>query len=201
MSHDEETIRVYSAEAERYAEVVAQSVSDPALTAFLEHLPPQSTILDLGCGPGLAAGQMARAGHDVTATDATPEMVQMAAKQPGVTAQLATFDDITGKHLYDGIWANFCLLHAPRTALPRHLAALAKALKPGGLFHIGMKTGTGEQRDKIGRRYTYVTEDELTELLQAVGLTIIRSRTGADPGLDGTVAPWVTLLARANPDG
>ncbi|WP_338550302.1 class I SAM-dependent DNA methyltransferase [Roseovarius phycicola] len=198
MSQDDETIRVYSAEADRYAKVFTPPENDPALMAFLESLSPNSALLDLGCGPGFAAAYMAKAGHSVTATDATPEMVEMAAAHPGVTAELATFDDISGTDIYDGIWANFCLLHAPRADLPKHLSALSKALKPRGLFHIGMKTGAGEKRDSIGRLYTYVTEDELRGLLRDAGLTSLDSHTGADPGLDGTVAPWVTMLARAD---
>lgn len=198
MSQDDETIRVYGREAERYAEVFTPPEDDPSLRAFLDQLPPASRLLDLGCGPGFAAAYMAKAGHTVTATDATPEMVEMAAAHQGVTAELATFDDISGTDLYVGIWANFCLLHAPRASLPNHLAALSKALKPNGVFHIGMKTGTGETRDGIGRLYTYVTEEELSGLLHDAGLAPFHTRTGADPGLDGTVAPWVTMLARAN---
>ncbi|MFN3209796.1 MAG: class I SAM-dependent methyltransferase [Roseovarius sp.] len=150
MSRDDQTIRAYAAEAARYADVTKEAASDPALRLFLDRMPPQGTILDLGCGPGIASAAMAAEGHAVTATDATPEMVAMAAARPGVTARLATFDDVTEIAAYDGIWANFSLLHAPRANLPRHLRALATALKPGGLFHIGMKTGTGELHDSLG---------------------------------------------------
>ncbi len=196
MTHDAETIRVYGSEAARYAEVTRNAARDPGLVRFLAGLAPGSALLDLGCGPGIAAAEMARAGHSVTATDATPEMVGMAAARPGVTARLATFDDLSEVAVYDGIWANFSLLHATRTDLPRHLSALATALKPGGVFHIGMKTGTGEHRDRIGRRYTYVTEDELAALLRDARLEPVETRTGQDKGLDGTLAPWVTILAR-----
>lgn len=160
-----------------------------------------SSILDLGCGPGIASGIMAAEGHAVTATDATPEMVALAEARPGVTARRATFDDIDEVAAYDGVWANFSLLHAPRADLPRHLAALATALKPGGLFHIGMKTGTGEHRDTLGRLYTYVTQTELSDLLNAAGLHPFETRTGADKGLDGSLAEWVTILARKPNDG
>jgi len=196
MSQDNETIAVYGREAGRYAEVFLAPEKDPALGRFVDHLPPNSTVLDLGCGPGFAAGYMTTLGHRTIATDATPEMVEMAASLPGVDARLATFDDITGTDLYEGIWANFSLLHAPRADLPRHLGALKQALKSHGIFHIGMKIGTGEHRDTIGRLYTYVTENELIDLLKETGLTPLHIHTGADPGLDGTVAPWVTILAR-----
>ncbi|QFT94500.1 Mg-protoporphyrin IX methyl transferase [Roseovarius sp. THAF9] len=201
MSHDDETIRVYGSEAARYADVTKNAGKDPALRLFLDHLAHGSSILDLGCGPGIASGIMAAEGHAVTATDATPEMVALAEARPGVTARRATFDDIDEVAAYDGVWANFSLLHAPRADLPRHLAALATALKPGGLFHIGMKTGTGEHRDTLGRLYTYVTQTELSDLLNAAGLHPFETRTGADKGLDGSLAEWVTILARKPNDG
>ena len=63
----------------------------------------------------------------------------------------AANDEIDGEDLYDGIWANFSLLHAPRAAFPLHLMALKRAIKPGGLLHLGMKLGEGEGRDGLGR--------------------------------------------------
>ena len=197
MSGDSETLKVYARQAADYAEMVKALENDPSLTAFITAMPEGGHVLDLGCGPGWAAARMAREGLTVTATDAVPEMVDMAGVHPGVTARQATFDDITGPAIYDGIWANFSLLHAPRADLPRHIGALARALKPGGVLHVGMKTGTGEHRDSLGRLYTYVTEDELRGLLSDAGLSPGPARTGADKGLDGTVAPWITLSAHA----
>lgn len=195
MSTDNETIAVYGQKAADYAELVASEAPDATLAAFIGGLPSGGHVLDLGCGPGQAAAMMARAGLRVEATDATPEMVALAAAHEGVTARLATFDDIAGCDLYDGIWANFSLLHAPRADMPRHLAALRMALKPGGLFHIGMKTGSGEKRDSLGRLYTYYTEEELCGLLREAGFTPFSSDHGAEPGLDGVTAPWVTIAA------
>ncbi|MEM9912738.1 MAG: class I SAM-dependent methyltransferase [Pseudomonadota bacterium] len=195
MTADSETLRVYGNEAERYLGMTEGLDQLPALTDFISRLPRGGHALDLGCGPGWAAVRMATEGLRVTAIDATQEMVDMVAKMPGVTAQLATFDDIDGTELYDGIWAHFSLLHTPREDLPRHLAALAQALKPGGWFHIGMKTGSGEKRDPLGRRYTYVTQEELNTLLRATGLTPVDAETGETEGLDGVMAPWVIILA------
>ncbi|QIE46948.1 class I SAM-dependent methyltransferase [Pseudohalocynthiibacter aestuariivivens] len=196
VSADDETLSVYGAQAARYAAFTDGSVDDPHLSRFMADVVPGGRVLDLGCGPGAAAAQMAQAGLVVDATDAVPEMVDMAAAaHPGVTAWIATFDDIAGVDLYDGIWANFSLLHAPRALMPAHLAALRTALKPGGRFHIGLKTGKGEKRDAIGRLYTYYEADELSDLLTTAGFSPRDQWTGADPGLDGTVAPWVVIAA------
>ena len=194
---DRETLDVYDARAADYADRFDKDEQiDTQLRHFLDLLPSGATLLDLGCGPGRTAGIMAKAGHDVTATDASAEMIALATRRPGVTARQETFDDLAGSELYDGIWANFSLLHATRTDLPRHIAAIAHALKPGGLFHIGMKTGRNTSRDKLGRRYTYVTDTELTGLLTGAGLTPIATWTGEGPGLSGEVSPWIVIQAR-----
>jgi SAM-dependent methyltransferase len=195
---DPETLGVYAAKAQEYADVTENLGSDPQLDAFIRAVKPSGTVLDLGCGPGIAAEQMARAGLQVTATDPVPEMVALAAQKDGVTAKQASFDDLTGTDLYDGVWANFSLLHAPRSDMPRHLKNIATALRPNGVFHIGVKTGTGAHRDTLGRLYTYFTQDELTGLLADAGLTVKEHATGRDKGLDGTLADWVCLRAWRN---
>ena len=74
---------------------------------------------------------------------------------------------------------------------------IVEALKPGGRFHIAVKTGTGEERDNLGRFYTYYTEQELTGLLEDAGLTVIDRREGCDRGLSGKKEPWIALVAHA----
>jgi len=199
VSADRATLAVYDAEAARYAEATQGLRDDPDLAAFVAAMPAGARVLDLGCGPGLAAEVMARAGLDVEATDASAEMVRRAAARPGVTAWQADFDALTGAGVYHGVWANFSLLHAPRAAMPAHLAAIARALVPGGRLHIALKTGAGERRDTLGRLYTYYGEDELAALLSAAGFTVIARRRGRDPGLDGELADWVAMAALAAP--
>lgn len=193
---DPETIRIYDERAADYAGMTdAYNTTDPRLAAFIAACPVVGRVLDLGCGPGAAAAKMAEAGLKVEAVDASAAMVEMAARHPGVSARQATFDDITGTATYDGIWANFSLLHAPRTDFPRHLAAIHCALKPGGVFLIGLKLGTGEARDRIGRLYTYYTEDELMDHLHKAGFTPGDIRHGSGEGLDGSTAPWISVIA------
>ena len=194
-SIDKGTIATYDRMAREYLRQNAQGQDDPLLHSFIAAMPKGGYVLDLGCGPGLAAAAMAGHGLQVTATDASAEMVALASAHPGVQAQMATFDDIAGQDLYDGIWANFSLLHAPRADMPRHLTALVTALKAGGRFHIALKTGSGEKRDGIGRLYTYYSEAELRSLLEGAGLTITATKTGSGRGLDGTMADWIAITA------
>lgn len=54
-----------------------------------------------------------------------------------------------------GVWANACLLHVPRPALPDILTRVQRALRPGGVFYASYKAGEAEGRDRFGRYYNY----------------------------------------------
>ena len=161
---------------------------------------PHTRVLDLGCGPGGASAHMRDAGLNPDPVDASPAMIALAKERFSLEARQATFDDIGGEALYDAIWANFSLLHAPRADLSRHFTALARVLRPGGLFHVGLKTGTGEARDAIDRLYTYVTVEELHGLFTDAGLSVLSTREGSEKGLAGTDDPFVLCLARKPAD-
>ena len=69
-------------------------------------------------------------------------------------------------------------------------------MKPGAHLFLGMKLGTGEARDDIGRFYTYYTEPALREHLEDAGLTVLSAETGEGRGLAGTLDPYILIIAR-----
>ncbi|WP_298904635.1 class I SAM-dependent methyltransferase [uncultured Aliiroseovarius sp.] len=195
MSEDRQTLDVYDAQAAEYEARVA--VKDtPGLDDFIAELPQKAHVLDLGCGPGLTAKQMINRGLTVDATDGSDAMVKRA-RDHGVPARQALFHQIDGQALYDGIFANFSLLHLPRAQMPGMLGRLHKALKPQGVLHIGVKLGSGDARDDLGRYYTYYQQDELEELLTSAGFTLITRILGSGTGLDGRSSDWIVLHARS----
>ncbi len=195
---DPRTISIYDAQAKRYAERTDQKNKGArGLIEFIAAVPAGGRVLDLGCGPGTSAAEMARAGLVVDASDASAEMVDLAASHPGVTVSHARFEDLSGQNIYDGIWANFSLLHAKRADLPTHLKAIHQALKPGGVFFVALKLGQGEGPDRIGRFYTYYQEDELKTYLNEAGFTVTGQQTGSATGLDGSDFDWIRLTTHA----
>jgi len=117
-------------------------------------------------------------------------------KTYNINARCATFDDLTDKNKYDGVWANFSLLHAPIKDFPQYLKAIHASLRPEGVFHIGMKLGNGMHRDSIGRMYSYYSEEELTQHLSNTGFKILDKTFGEEPGLSGEIASWITVLCK-----
>lgn len=197
---DAETLKVYAEAAQEYVDGFARKddeIQAQDLAAFVAAVTPNGRVLDLGCGPGHWAARLQKAGFIVDAIDASPEMAALAKSDFGIDVRIADFEDLDARAIYDGIWANFSLLHAPRTDFPAHLGRIHRALKPGGTLHIGMKLGSGEGRDKLGRFYAYYSEGELKGLLQQAGFTVTRSRRGNGKGLAGGEETFIVLTAHA----
>lgn len=190
---DQQTINAYTAHVGDYLKVPLPPEQLEARQAFAEAV-GDGLVLDLGSGPGSDSAFFLRQGLRVRALDATPAFVDHA-RANGVDAHLGTFDDVTEVAEYDGVYASFSLLHAPREAFPRHLAAIHRALKPGGVLFLGLKLGTGEHRDHLDRYYTYFTRPEIEATLTKAGFTLGQVTTGMGTGLAGSYEGFILVLA------
>jgi SAM-dependent methyltransferase len=197
MTYDTKTLQVYEAQSSDYLENVIKEHPSKTLKYFEANLPEKSYVLDYGCGPGLSAEYLANLGHNVTAFDASQNMIELVPQHKKIRSYQATFDTFSDNKIFDGIWASFSLLHAERRDFPRLFASIKRAIKPNGLFSIGLKLGAGEKRDELGRRYTYVSQNELDQLLKNSGFNVFNHILGKDIGLDGVMSKWVFAYARA----
>jgi 2-polyprenyl-6-hydroxyphenyl methylase/3-demethylubiquinone-9 3-methyltransferase len=144
--------------------------------------------LDVGCGAGLLCEPLARLGADVTGVDAAEENLDAArehARGSGLTIEYHWGDvgqlGLTG---YDLVTAMEVIEHVADK--PAFIAALAAALKPGGLMVLSTPNRTPQSRlllvegaERFGAipRGThhwndFVTPDELRALLAAAGLAM-----------------------------
>lgn len=98
-------------------------------------------VLELGCGSGLLTKELVDAGHRVVATDASPAMLDLARRHaPGTveTRQITLPDDPLPEA--DAVVSiGHVLSYLPdEDALERALLAVARAVRPGGLFAIDL---------------------------------------------------------------
>lgn len=193
---DEATLAFYSREAKAYAQYVSNEADNPQLTRFASMVPPGGRVLDFGCGSGWAGARFADLGFDVQGFDGSEGLADEARRRYGLTVTIGRFESFLPDGTFDGIWASFCLLHDTRAAMAGHLKRLAGALLPGGALYIGLKEGEGEQRDSLGRLYTYFSEPEMCGLLSAAGFTSIEAATEPSKGYDGAPATSLHLFAR-----
>lgn len=193
---DKQTINAYDSNVGTYKKMVSKLPDLEPLQAFITELPKAAFVLDWGSGPGYLAARMRDAGLNPVCVDASFEMVAAAQQDFGLEARQESFADLDAVSLYQGIWANFSLLHADRSDFPHHIAAAATALVPSGVFYLALKSGTGDVRDDLGRLYAYYTQDELVDAVNSQGLAVIRIFTGRSAGMSGHPENWIGLLCR-----
>jgi SAM-dependent methyltransferase len=192
---DPATLQFYDQDAAAYAEFSATR-DFTRLNQFLESLPPQASILELGCGAGHDAAYMHARGFKVTATDGAPNMVEIARHKLGSAVSLMRFDELVAVDAFDGVWANASLLHAPFHALPDILSRIHRALRAGGRFFAGFKAGNGDHRDRLGRLYNYPSSTDLDRAYQQAGPWETLERTAAaGRGYDGDAFTWHLVTA------
>ncbi|MEE3099345.1 MAG: class I SAM-dependent methyltransferase [Pseudomonadota bacterium] len=196
---DAETLAYYDTHAEEY-----DAWSRPrdharseqgSFGRFLAAMPDGGRALDLGCGAGHWAAAMMAAGLEVRALDASEGLVAQA-RARGVPAELGRFEDLDETAAHDGVWVSFSLLHAPLAAWPDALARIARALRPGGVLFRGLQEGEGEHRDRLGRRYSYISDPALRARLEAAGFVAVDIETGRETGRDGSETGILLAFAR-----
>ena len=194
---DNITIDIYNKNAAKYANLEIDKVSLKAYREFSSLLPKNGIVLDYGCGPGYFSKKFLADGFQVNAFDASEKMIEIASMETRVNWWLGDFKSFRATTLYDGIWANFSLLHAPKKEISQLIQTIFKSLKPHGLFSLGLKLGKGEKRDKMGRQYSYFEEHEIRQILLKEEFYPISHHLGEAKGLDGESAKFIIILSHA----
>lgn len=169
---DAETVAVYDASAEHYAE--HRSVRDPEPARRFAAATPDGRRLDLGCGPGLYFGLL---GDPLMGCDASFPMLTTARRNHPVVGLLAADQEALpfARGAFAGVWANKCLQHVTAPDLPMVLADVHRILQVDGRFALEVFAGEGEFRsddDLPGRRFTLWDPDELRDLLDGAGFRV-----------------------------
>lgn len=192
--HDTTTLGFYAQEAEVYA-ARRDATLHPRLAGFLDLLPQGASVLELGCGGGQDSAVMIASGFDVHPTDGTAEIAQAAQKRLGIPVQTLLFEDIDARQAYDGIWANACLLHVPRTSLGDIIGRIHTALKDGGVFYASFKAGEIDGRDQFDRYYNYPSQDWLSDLYKHYPWASVSIETAPGGGYDKKPTQWLHVTA------
>jgi SAM-dependent methyltransferase len=188
---DKETIEVYNQNVEKYRALVDKLPNTKSLKSFMGRFDAGANILDFGCGVGDSAAAMRAVGLRPVCRDGSVEMVKTANELYQLNASVALFSELNDNSVYDGVWANFSLLHASKSEFPYLISSLHTSLKPKGWLFVGLKLGNGESRDKFGRHYAYYQEDELDAILIKAGFAVDEKIYGKSKGMAGTDEPWI----------
>jgi SAM-dependent methyltransferase len=130
-----EQVRYYRARAPEYLEQGLDLPGGDELAVALDAFRPTGSVLELACGPAVWTGQLLRYATHVTAVDASPEMLALAAARVDdervrfVQADLFTW---TPDRRYDVVFFGFWLSHVPLERFASFWSMVADALTDDG---------------------------------------------------------------------
>lgn len=139
---------------------------------FINQLPQRDTqcILDVGCGSGRDANYFAKQGYEVTAIDASAELIQwarqhhMSSRITWVHLDFSSIEKQAWENKFTGIWTCASLLHVPFLELPCIIESLLETLTDDGVMYLSFKYGEGERIDNE-RFFCNVNESRWTTIV------------------------------------
>ena len=105
------------------------------MTAALTAFRPTGSVLELACGPGVWTSQLLRHADEVTAVDASPQMLALAAaRNDGQRVRFIQADVFRWRpgRRYDAVFFGFWLSHVPPDRFASFWSLVGDCLKPGG---------------------------------------------------------------------
>jgi SAM-dependent methyltransferase len=160
--------RAYDSAADRRDRQVKEPWKLAERAAFLRRLRQTNCtrMLEIGAGTGQDSVFFASHGLEVVATDLSAAMVARC-RDKGLDARVMDFSQLDfPAESFDAVHAVNCLLHVPNTELPAALASIARVLRPGGLFFLGVygndrtEEGPAESDDHVPARFFSFRTDE-----------------------------------------
>lgn len=142
-------VDVYDKIAEKYTQQYFDDLTDlPYIDKFLDYLPIEAIILDIGCGPGTFTQYLVKKGYRVEGADLSSEMLKIARKKiPGV--KFTSMDMRKLKYPpeeFEGLLVAYSLIHIPSAEIPDALKGFYRVLKPGGSMLVIAQKG---EPDKV----------------------------------------------------
>lgn len=143
-------IDLYSRRAAEFDADRGRGLSErPWLDAFLAHVPPAGTVLDLGCGSGepIAAYIIAQ-GRRVTGVDASPGLIDLCRTRfPEQDWRVADMRALALDRTFDGLIVWHSSFHLSRPDQRALFDVFARHVRPGGVL---MFTSGDEDGEQIG---------------------------------------------------
>jgi SAM-dependent methyltransferase len=191
-----DSIDYYNRYAVPYYEETVDVDMTEVIEPFMELLPENAEVLDLGCGSGRDTIVLEERGFYVTPMDGSEEMCKLAEINTDQEVLQMTYDEMEFDDVFDGIWACAALVHLTDDEMREIMKKLIQALKADGILYFSVHKG---DRDGIynGRYFRDYTRKELSDLMEEFPeLELINMWTTQDARSGKSDGQWLNVLAK-----
>ena len=153
-------------------------------------------LLDVGCGDGRAAADIAAMGWTVTGIDNDPEAVEAAATR-GIEARVGVLDDISfAESTFDVVVLRHAVEHLPSPGAT--LCAARRVVVPDGLVVIATPNAGSLLHRRYGRDWRGLEPPRHLQVFTRRGLEALAHSAGLEVTLSRTSSRGATELADAS---
>lgn len=191
-----DSIDYYNRYAVPYFEETVDVDMGEIMESFVELLPENAEVLDMGCGSGRDTIALSEKGFYVTAMDGSEEMCKLAEVNTDQEVLQMTFEEMDFDDVFDGIWACASLVHLTEEEMVVILEKTIHALKNGGILYFSVHKG---DRDGIygGRYFRDYTKKELNGLIEKFPeAELINIWTTQDVRVGSSDNQWLNVLVK-----
>lgn len=186
MDKTEMTIETYNKHVDSYENKFMDFDSyKKRIQAFCEILEPETSILDIGCGPGNVEKLLIKSGKEfeILGIDLSNEMINRA--QANVISTSVNFKvaDVRKmdleKNSFDAVIASFCLPHLTNEEAEKLIEDISRVLRDSGLLYLSCMEGnkSGFEATSFSSNdlifFNYYSEEFIRRVLFKNGLEII----------------------------
>ena len=164
---DKKTIEYYNNNVEKFVSDTLNCEFNEMQDKFLNYLPINSNILDLGCGSGRDSKYFIEKGHNIIAIDGSQELCKVAENLIKKEVFCKDFREIDYNNEFDGIWACASLLHLRKEEICNVINKCIKALNLNGILYCSFKYGDFDGY-RNGRYFTDLTEQVFKDLIAVI---------------------------------
>lgn len=199
------TINTYNQIAPDFAQKISQQ-NLPEIEKFTQLTPPNSKVLDVGCGACHEAATLTKKGYQVTGIDLSENLLKQASSlHPEIITQIMDMRklDFPDKS-FNAIWAHASILHLIKTDIPSTFTQFHRVLKSKGILYILVKEGQGQvvvndsRSNGQPRFFSFFQSKELNDFLTQAGFKILETYVfnGKHRHTDSRDQTWLVTFAQ-----
>ncbi len=151
---------------------------------FATQIPPDETVLEVGCGPGEVSGFLHRQGVKCLGTDISMQMIESAREYfPEVRFEVQDFFQLGyGDGSFCGVVGFYAIVNLDLEEVKAVLAEVQRVLKPEGLFLFSFHIDEGEEKTEVKNffkqegsalTFYYFKVDDVKALVERVGFQVV----------------------------